>query len=86
MTHKTLTQIHCENTGKVSDKWSSYVQYYDQIFLPLKLEQINILEIGVQNGGSLETWAQYFPNAAHIIGCDIDPSCEQLTYTEERIH
>lgn len=35
-----------------------------------------ILEIGVQGGGSLELWRQYFPNA-EIVGVDIDEHCKE---------
>ena len=48
-------------------------------------KKINILEIGVQNGGSLEIWADFFNNAEKIIGCDIDPKCGELIFENERI-
>ena len=39
----------------------------------------------MQNGGSLEIWARYFPCAAVIAGCDIDPGCAQLAFEDKRI-
>jgi hypothetical protein len=44
-----------------------------------------MLEIGIQNGGSLEIWSQYFPLAKKLVGCDIDPRCAQLRYEDPRI-
>ena len=46
---------------------------------------VRLLEIGVQNGGSLDIWSQFFPNAEAIVGCDINPDCERLTYDDPRI-
>lgn len=82
---ESILKLHNEKTGKVSDKWSSYLHYYDKLFYPKRMDPIDLLEIGVQNGGSLETWASYFPNARNIIGCDIDVNCMQLQYDDRRI-
>ncbi len=43
------------------------------------------MEIGVQNGGSLEIWGQYFANRVKFVGCDINPDCQKLTYDDSRI-
>ena len=81
----SIRNIHLQKTGKVSDKWSSYLDYYDNAFSSKKDENINLLEVGVQNGGSLETWAEYFTNAKNIIGCDIDEKCKSLIFDDQRI-
>ncbi len=44
-----------------------------------------MLEIGVQNGGSLEIWAEYFHSNSIIVGCDIDKNCHDLEFNNERI-
>lgn len=84
-TNRTVSEVHLSNEGKISNKWSSYLPYYDSLFRDIVGEQINLLEIGVQNGGSLETWAKYFPRAIHITGCDIDERCSRLTFSDPRI-
>jgi len=81
----SLATIHRQKTGKVSDKWSSYLDFYDDKFFYLQDTQVKILEIGVQNGGSLETWAKYFWNAEKIYGIDVDPKCADLKFEDERI-
>jgi hypothetical protein len=86
MNQITINQLHREKTGKVSDKWASYLTYYDALFKPLCHQPISLLEIGVQNGGSLETWSSYFTRAKLIIGCDIDQKCGTLLFTDPRIH
>lgn len=81
----TLLSIYIKHKGKSSIKWSSYLNEYDQIFHKLRDKPLKILEIGVQNGGSLEIWCEYFNNAAVVVGCDINPDCSILTYDDRRI-
>ncbi len=71
--------------GKVSDKWSSYLDEYQRLFRELKDRPVSLLEIGVQNGGSLEIWAKYFSNARVLTGCDINENCRKLTFDDHRI-
>lgn len=82
---KTLLELYKNHTGKVSDKWSLYLDEYDRLFRPYRNERIKLLEIGIQNGGSLEIWAKYFPEATHIIGCDINQDCKKLIFEDPRI-
>lgn len=82
---KTLLDIHTNNKQKLSDKWSLYLDVYENIFSDYRELNVQILEIGIQNGGSLEAWAHYFPLALSIIGCDINPDCRELSYDDERI-
>lgn len=86
MINKTINDIHRNKKGKLSNKWDSYLIYYDSLFMPMRQENISLLEIGVQNGGSLETWSEYFLNAKQFIGCDINPKCADLKYEDERIN
>jgi GT2 family glycosyltransferase len=81
----TLKQLYDEHTGKVSDKWSSYLDTYDDIFFEYRQKRISLLEIGIQNGGSLEIWAKYFSKSQLLVGCDIDEKCRNLQYEDERI-
>jgi hypothetical protein len=72
-------------TGKVSTKWSSYFHIYDFWLAGLRGDSLNILEIGVQNGGSLELLSQYFRNANSIVGVDINPLVNTLLFDDPRI-
>jgi len=83
---QTLEELHLQHTGKVSDKWSSYLGIYNQILKSYRNKNVRLLEIGVQNGGSLEIWAKYFSNAKLIVGCDINPQCGTLNYDNSKIH
>lgn len=85
MTEKTLHQLYAEHSGKVSDKWSIYLTEYDRIFNEYRDKPVRLLEIGIQNGGSLEIWSKFFSNAQKLVGCDINPDCARLTYEDPRI-
>lgn len=72
--------------GKKTDKWELYIQAYDVMLAPYRDKKINLVEIGIQNGGSLEVWEKYFPNFERIVGCDINTDCLKLTYANPDIH
>lgn len=82
---KSLGELHAEHKGKMTDKWSSYLPIYEKIFSRYADLPISLFEIGIQNGGSLEVWSKYFPNAVHIAGCDINPQCAALEYENPHI-
>jgi len=85
MMDKMIEALHLNKVGKVSDKWESYLGYYDALFGPLRQLPVSILEIGVQNGGSLDTWSEFFKSGQRFVGCDINPKCGSLKYDDPRI-
>ncbi|WP_197026492.1 rhamnan synthesis F family protein [Hylemonella gracilis] len=82
---KNLREFYNEHLGKLSDKWAGYLVAYDHTFSAYREQPIRLLEIGIQNGGSLEIWSRYFPNAQVLVGCDINPKCAELKYEDPRI-
>ena len=82
---KSLQNYYDQHSGKVSDKWSLYLEAYEHYLSPYRDKAVNILEIGAQNGGSLEIWAKYFPRATTITGVDINPDCAQLAFDDPRV-
>jgi hypothetical protein len=82
---KTLAELYAAHQGKVSHKWSLYIEEYDRLLAPCRDTPVQLLEIGVQNGGSLELWAQFLPSAEKLVGCDVNPRCAQLRYDDPRI-
>ena len=82
---KSLPQLYEEHKGKVSDKWSLYLGEYDRLFSPYRDQPVRLLEIGVQNGGSLDIWSKYFKSGEKFVGCDINPNCAKLIYEDSRI-
>src|SRR5215212_2620700 len=53
-------------------KPDSYLQVYEKMFEPLRHRELALLELGILNGGSLRTWADYFPYG-RIAGIDLNP-------------
>ena len=49
---------------------SGFIELYESFFKDYKDKNINILEIGVDNGDSLRVWREYF-SKAKICGIDI---------------
>lgn len=80
-----LVSLYTHHRGKASDKWASYLEVYDRLFEEKREQPVRLLEIGVQNGGSLEIWTKYFTDAVSIIGCDIDPRVGELRFDDGRI-
>lgn len=79
----SLTFLFKNHTGNVSDKWENYLSVYEAELQKYRIkENISILEIGVQNGGSLQIWRKYFNNNAKIVGLDIDPNVCKLNLGE----
>ena len=82
---KTVRSLYAEHQGYVLDKWTSYLPVYDRWLSSYQDTPIRLLEVGVQNGGSLQVWAKYFASAKKIVGCDINPDCAQLEFDDPRI-
>jgi methyltransferase family protein len=59
-------------------KWNHYFEIYDRHLKHLRDKKINILEIGIAHGGSLEMWNNYFKGNATIYAVDINPECKKF--------
>ena len=66
---RTLKEIGLSLTDKIS--YHRYDRFYPMFLEPLRHQEFNMLEIGVDRGGSLSLWKEYFPKA-NIFGADID--------------
>lgn len=81
----SLRSLYASHTGKVSDKWGLFLDVYDRLFASRRDRPVTLVEIGVQNGGSLEIWPRYFADGVSFIGCDIDPACAALVFDDPRV-
>lgn len=70
--------IFYQHKGNASDKWTNYFDIYDECFRRYIAHRPNILEIGVQNGGTLQILNDYLKNAV-LYGVDINPKVLNLT-------
>ena len=80
----SLRDIFWARRGLLSDKWEQYIPIYEAEFRA-RLEHgapISLLEIGVQNGGSLEVWHELLPPHSRVVGMDKDERCRALKLSE----
>ena len=82
---KSIKSLFFSHKGKVADKWGSYLDVYEEELAKYRQTKFPILEIGVQNCGSLEIWAKYFYNSQKILGVDIVEGLKKLLFEDERI-
>lgn len=68
-----LHLIFRNHHGHVADEWIHYLSEYQERFHKYILKPINLLEIGVSNGGMLQIWRKYFGPSAIISGIDTNP-------------
>ncbi|MCB0657197.1 MAG: class I SAM-dependent methyltransferase [Saprospiraceae bacterium] len=73
-----LYTIFLNNKDNKILKWDHYFMVYDRYFSPFRGKPINLLEIGIFDGGSLRMWREYFGPQANIYGIDILPECKSL--------
>lgn len=65
--HYCTDKTHKNRTAEIS-----YLQIYEMYFQRFKEAPIDMVEIGVRRGQSINTWNKYFTNANSIYGIDID--------------
>lgn len=59
------------------DKWENYFEIYEMYLNKFRGNNPKFLEIGVQHGGSIKMWDEYFENG-EINGLDINPDCKSF--------
>lgn len=80
---KILHDYFINNKGPGIDKSLRYFDLYDRYFSKYRGKDVNLLEVGVQNGGSTKMWKYYFTHNinnvnVNIYGVDIDPRCKDV--------
>ena len=73
-----LEEFFKQHNGRLVDKWHHYFPIYDRHFSRFRGQEVNIVEFGVSQGGSLQMWRDYFGPQATIWGIDINPNCKQF--------
>jgi GT2 family glycosyltransferase/SAM-dependent methyltransferase len=80
----SLFDIFSLHEGYLSDKWEQYLGIYEsELRAIIEVDRpLRLLEIGVQNGGSLQIWSKYLPIGSSIVGIDIDEKCGALKFSD----
>ena len=59
-------------------KWVHYIPVYERLLSPYRGRPMTLVEVGVGDGGSLETWRRYLGPEARIIGIDCDARAKRF--------
>ncbi len=73
-----LTTLFEQHTGRELIKWQHYFAIYERHLARFRGTDVHVVEFGVNQGGSLQLWKQYFGPAARIWGVDINPHCRRV--------
>ncbi|MCA0246938.1 MAG: class I SAM-dependent methyltransferase [Proteobacteria bacterium] len=78
----SIQRVFENHHGNMSDKWEQYLSIYDVelFYLLARGRPLHLLEIGVQNGGSLEIWQKFLPEGSTVTGIDIDARCRRVAF------
>lgn len=75
--HPLLNWFEEHISGRGIHKWLHYFEVYERHLARFAGQDIHLLEVGIQSGGSLEMWRQWLGVGATIYGVDIDPDCRR---------
>ena len=71
----TLHEIFQRNHVGTSTEWHHYFDSLRALPVAAPRRPLTLLEIGVNRGGSLRMWRDYFGPSARIYGMDVNPAC-----------
>jgi hypothetical protein len=74
-----------DDISKKSDKWNHYFDIYQKYLGKYEGKNVTFIEVGVQYGGSLEMWSNFFGPESKLYGIDVDPFCSTLKYDNPNI-
>jgi len=83
MSSDKFRELFYSHQGKLIHKWDHYLDIYEKHFSKYIGQEINLLEIGVSHGCSLQLWKKYFGDKVNVYAIDINPQCKKLE--EEKI-
>jgi len=78
-TRNPLATYFDEHRGeRTLHKWVHYFDIYDRHFRKFVGKPVNVVEVGVSGGGSLDMWRHYFGDGCRMYGIDIVESCKRF--------
>lgn len=66
-------------------KWSNSLDAYQRHFAGWAGHQVNMAEVGVQSGGSVQMWQSVLGAKCHVYGLDINKNCMQFSNAQTTI-
>jgi hypothetical protein len=83
---ESLREIFYNHEGNLIHKWDHYFEIYERYFTKYRGKEINLLEIGVSQGGSIQMWKKYFGDKLKIYSVDINPECIKFKDLTTRLY
>jgi hypothetical protein len=80
-----LEDFFLNQDHRLIHKWNHYFEIYERHLKHLRDSRINLLEIGISHGGSLQMWDHYFKGNATIYAVDINPECKKFESENVRV-
>ena len=68
--------FNARQVGRGIWKWEHYFDIYERHFNKFVGQPVNVLEIGVYSGGSLDMWRDYFGDKCRLFGVDLETDCK----------
>jgi hypothetical protein len=65
---KSIRELFYEHEGKLIHKWDHYFDIYEKYLSKYRGEKINILEIGISHGGSIQLIINYSITTIQVMG------------------
>src|SRR5690348_13526202 len=82
---ESFRELFDKHNGRLINKWDHYFEVYDRHFSKYRGKSINMLEIGVSHGGSLELWKKFFGDGLKIYAIDVNPECKKFEDSQVKI-
>ena len=57
-------------------KWDHYYDIYHRHLQKYVGSPVNVCEVGIFSGGSIDMWLSYFGDGCHVYGVDLEPACK----------
>lgn len=80
-----FADLFFEHDGRLVQKYVHYLSIYEKYFAAHRGNPVRFLEIGVDQGGSLQLWRKYFGPKAVIFGIDIVEQCRTVADADVRV-
>jgi hypothetical protein len=82
---ESFRDLFYKHDGRLVNKWDHYFEIYDRHFSKFRGKNINLLEIGISHGGSLQLWKKYFGEEVKIYAIDVNPECKKFEDDQVKI-
>lgn len=80
-----LRDLFYSHEGRLIHKWDHYFEIYEKYFEKYRGKSVNILEIGISHGGSIELWHKYFGEGLSLFSVDINEECKKFEDSKTKV-